>query len=87
MESWFKDLASGTKPLGQLSRKVPTFNKKEEIFTNLCEFGVPMIKAAWFIKMTAAYNLNMQENKPKKRQTVDQSMGNFHQLLTFISLT
>ncbi|XP_052783955.1 mediator of RNA polymerase II transcription subunit 12-like protein isoform X1 [Mya arenaria] len=74
MESWFRDLAAGSKPLGQLSRKVPSFNKKEEIFYNLCEFNVPMVKASWFIKMTAAYYLNMQENKPKKRQTVDQSL-------------
>jgi mediator of RNA polymerase II transcription subunit 12 len=56
---------------------VPSFfySKKEEIFTNLCEFNIPMIKAVWFIKMTAAHYLAMQENKPKKRQTVDQSLG------------
>ena len=74
MENWFKDL-SGNKPLAQLSKRVPSFNKKEEIFTNLCEFNITMLKATWFIKMTAAYCLAMQENKPKKRQTVDQSLG------------
>ncbi|KAJ8310216.1 hypothetical protein KUTeg_012081 [Tegillarca granosa] len=73
MEAWFKDLA-GNKPLSQLAKKVPTFNKKEEIFSTLCEFSVPMVKAAWFIKMTASYNVAMQENKTKKRQTVDQSV-------------
>lgn len=77
VENWFKDLASGNKPLAQLSKRVPSFfySKKEEIFTNLCEFNMPMIKASWFIKMTAANYLAMQENKPKKRQTVDQSLG------------
>ena len=74
MENWFKDLSSN-KPLAQLSKRVPSFNKKEEIFTNLCDFGITMLKATWFIKMTAAYYLAMQENKPKKRQTVDQSLG------------
>ena len=74
MENWFKDL-SGNKPLAQLSKRVPWFNKKEEIFTSLCEYNITMLKAAWFIKMTAAYYLAMQENKPKKRQTVDQSLG------------
>ncbi|XP_060562886.1 mediator of RNA polymerase II transcription subunit 12-like protein [Ruditapes philippinarum] len=76
VENWFKDLASGSKPLAHLSKRVPSFfySKKEEIFTNLCEFNIPMIKAVWFIKMTAAHYLAMQENKPKKRQTVDQSL-------------
>lgn len=31
MRAWFKDLA-GNKPLSSLGRKVPTFNKKEEVF-------------------------------------------------------
>jgi hypothetical protein len=34
-----------------------------------------MYKCAWFIKMTGAYNVAMQENKTKKRQALDQSVG------------
>lgn len=49
--------------------------KKEEIFLTLCEFSIPMVKAAWFIKMTAAHNAAVQENKTKKRQNIDQSIG------------
>lgn len=37
---WFKDLA-GNKPLMHLAKKAPTFNKKEEIFMNLCDNQVP----------------------------------------------
>ena len=53
---------------------MPTFNKKEEVFTTLCEFNVPMVRAAWFIKMTAAYNTAMQDRN-KKRQTFDPAIG------------
>ena len=80
MEAWFKDLA-GNKPLAHMSKKIPSFNKKEEIFTVLCEFNIPMVKAAWFIKMTAAHNLAMQENKSKKRQAVDQCLGVYTNLI------
>ncbi|XP_056005371.1 mediator of RNA polymerase II transcription subunit 12-like protein isoform X2 [Ostrea edulis] len=73
MRAWFKDL-SGNKPLSHLGRKVPTFNKKEEVFSTLCEFVVPMTKAVWFIKMTAAYNVAVQEKMKQRRQMVDQSM-------------
>nr|XP_022287518.1 mediator of RNA polymerase II transcription subunit 12-like protein isoform X2 [Crassostrea virginica] len=73
MRAWFKDLA-GNKPLSVLGRKVPTFNKKEEVFSTLCEFAVPMTKAAWFIKMFAAYNVAVQEKMKQRRQLVDQAM-------------
>ena len=49
---WFQDLA-GPKPLAQLTKKVPVFNKKEEIFDNLCEKDVPISRAAWYIKVCA----------------------------------
>ncbi|XP_015794701.1 mediator of RNA polymerase II transcription subunit 12-like protein isoform X2 [Tetranychus urticae] len=75
VDTWFRDLASGTKTLAQLSRKVPIFNKKEEIFLQLYEFQVPMFKANWFIKMSSAYSIALSEtaNKSKKRQVIDQS--------------
>lgn len=57
VDAWFRDLSSGTKTLTQLSRKFPIFNKKEEIFLQLYEFQVPMLKAIWFIKMSSAYSI------------------------------
>lgn len=72
-EAWFKDLA-GSKPLASLSRKVPTFNKKEEIFQTLCEYAVPNIRAAWFIKMIAAHNMGTQDARNRRKASVDQSM-------------
>lgn len=74
-DAWFKDLASNTKSLSHLSRKVPVFNKKEDIFTTLYEFSVPMIKAEWFIKLSCAHQTAMSEsnNKSKKRQMPDPS--------------
>ncbi|XP_063430577.1 mediator of RNA polymerase II transcription subunit 12-like protein isoform X5 [Mytilus trossulus] len=84
MEAWFKDLA-GNKPLHQLGKKVPTFNKKEEIFSTLCEYNIPNYKCAWFIKMTGAYNVAMQENKTKKRQAVDQSVEWSHSMMKYLN--
>ncbi|GAB6019774.1 hypothetical protein CHUAL_001322 [Chamberlinius hualienensis] len=72
VEAWFKDLA-GRKPLSVLGKKVPIFNKKEEIFMTLFEYAVPMIRAAWFIKMTSAYTVAISEAKMKKRQLTDPS--------------
>jgi len=73
--SWFQDLA-GSKPLVQLAKKVPVFNKKEEIFDNLCEKDVPISRAAWYIKMTAAYTSTMTDSKlNKKKQSADPSYG------------
>ena len=45
------------------------------MFSTLCEFAVPMTKAAWFIKMFAAYNVAVQEKMKQRRQLVDQAMG------------
>ena len=72
--SWFQDLAS-TKSLSQLSKKVPVFNKKEEIFDNLFEKDVPIFRAVWYIKMTAAYNASMttETKLTKKKQQTDPS--------------
>ena len=69
VEGWFKDLASNTKSLAHLSKKVPFFNKKEEIFVWLYEYSVPMIKAQWFLKVSNAHQMAISEsnNKSKKR--------------------
>merc|ERR1712183_578604 len=60
-ESVFAELA-GNKPL-QDTRKVPIMFKKDEIFYALAEYKVPLVRATWFIKMQAAYNLVQQEVK------------------------
>lgn len=70
IEAWFKDLA-GSKPLSQLAKKAPNFNKKEEIFITLTEFQVSMPRAAWFIKLSSAYTVAVSEAKIKKRQLPD----------------
>lgn len=75
IEAWFKDLA-GKKPLMSLSKKAPNFNKKEEIFMLLCEYQVPMMRAAWFIKLSSAYTAyTVSEAKNKKRQMPDPTTG------------
>jgi len=57
--SGFKELA-GTKPLSVLAKKVPIFNRRDEIVRALCEFEVPVNRGVWLIKMTAAYAAAMQ---------------------------
>ena len=77
IRAWFKDLA-GTKPLMVLSKRVPNFNKKEEIFITLCEYQVPMMRATWFIKLNYAYTVAAaSEAKNKKRQLPDFTTGKF----------
>ncbi|KAG8221965.1 hypothetical protein J437_LFUL007806 [Ladona fulva] len=83
IEAWFKDLA-GSKPLSSLSKKAPNFNKKEEIFTMLCEYQVPMLRAAWFIKLSSAYTVAVSEAKIKKRQLPDPSQEWTQTLIKFL---
>ncbi|CAG5131136.1 unnamed protein product, partial [Candidula unifasciata] len=82
-EAWFKDLA-GSKPLASLSRKVPTFNKKEEIFSTLCEYSVSNVRAAWFIKMTAAHNMGTQDSRNRRKLSIDQCMDWTQALTKFL---
>ncbi len=70
LDIWFKDLA-GNKPLTSLSKRAPSFNKKEDIFPYLCDNQVSMQKAAWFIKLNSAYTTAVSEAKIKKRQMPD----------------
>lgn len=83
IEAWFKDLA-GNKPLMNLAKKAPNFNKKEEIFIMLCEYQVPMIRAAWFIKLSSAYTVAVSEAKIKKRQMTDPTTEWTGTLLKFL---
>ncbi|CAB4020698.1 Mediator of RNA polymerase II transcription subunit 12, partial [Paramuricea clavata] len=72
VSAWLQDLA-GSKPLTALaSRKVPVFNKKEELLNSICEHNVPLIRATWFIKMTSAHQMALiSESRNKKRQASD----------------
>lgn len=73
LDMWFRDLA-GAKPLANLAKKAPSFNKKEEIFNYLCDHNVSMKKAMWFLKLSAAYTTTVTEQKIKKRQIPDPSI-------------
>lgn len=44
----------------------------------LCEFQVPMMRAAWFIKLSSAYTVAISEAKIKKRQLPDPSQGDIN---------
>uniref|UniRef100_A0A8C9L7F4 Mediator complex subunit 12 n=1 Tax=Pavo cristatus TaxID=9049 RepID=A0A8C9L7F4_PAVCR len=70
INNWFTDLA-GTKPLTHLAKKVPIFSKKEEVFGYLAKYTVPVMRAAWLIKMTCAYYAAITETKVKKRHVID----------------
>ena len=70
-DKYFRDLA-GDKDYKYLAKKVPIFNRNEEIIIKLVEFDVPSSRGVWLIKMTAAYKGAMNEaNKSKKRATSD----------------
>ena len=71
-DKYFKELA-GDKDYRYLAKKVPIFNKNEDILIKLVECEVPCSRGVWLIKMHAAYKAAMQEaNKSKhKRSTVD----------------
>ena len=83
VDLWLKDLATGTgvddlgKHSGQqrgtfsaLARKVPIFNKKEDVICALCEHQVPVMRGVWLIKMTAAYFMAMSETSKTKKRMV-----------------
>ena len=55
--------------------QVPIFNKKEEIFSSLCDYSIPMLRAAWFIKISSAYTTGINEAKGKKRAMADPAQG------------
>ncbi|XP_076812114.1 mediator of RNA polymerase II transcription subunit 12-like protein [Clavelina lepadiformis] len=70
LQNWFKDLSS-SKSLSLLSKRVPVFSKKEDIFQSLAEYDVPLVRSTWFIKMSAAYHLTQTDVKNKKRAAND----------------
>ncbi|NXY15219.1 MD12L protein, partial [Atrichornis clamosus] len=70
IHNWFTDLA-GSKPLTLLAKKIPILSKKEDIFAYLAKYSVPLLRAAWLVKMTCAYYAAISEAKIKKRQATD----------------
>ncbi|GIY30273.1 mediator of RNA polymerase II transcription subunit 12-like protein [Caerostris extrusa] len=63
IEAWFKDLAGST-----------YIQQERRNFMTLYEHSVPMLRAAWFIKMLSAYYAAISEAKiKKKRQLPDPS--------------
>ncbi|NXU51187.1 MD12L protein, partial [Turnix velox] len=80
IHNWFTDLA-GSKPLTLLAKKVPILSKKEDVFTYLAKYSVPLLRAAWLIKMTCAYYAAISEAKIKKRQVTDPNIE-WTQILT-----
>lgn len=58
-----------------MSVQVPIFSKKEEVFGYLAKYTVPVMRAAWLIKMTCAYYAAMSETKVKKKNTADPFTG------------
>ncbi|XP_061493052.1 mediator of RNA polymerase II transcription subunit 12-like protein [Rhineura floridana] len=73
IHNWFADLA-GNKPLTILAKKVPILSKKEDVFAYLAKYSVPLLRAAWLIKMTCAYYSAISEAKIKKRQAADPNL-------------
>ena len=70
-DRYFRELA-GDKEYKHLAKKVPIFNRNEEIVIKLVEFEVPCSRGVWLIKMHAAYKASMNEaNKSKKRINLD----------------
>ena len=72
IDSWFKDLATGSKSLAQL-KKLPIFNKREEVLAQMFDFNVPMYKAAYYLKASYQVSSALSEsgNKSKKRLISD----------------
>uniref|UniRef100_A0A803T5N5 Mediator complex subunit Med12 domain-containing protein n=1 Tax=Anolis carolinensis TaxID=28377 RepID=A0A803T5N5_ANOCA len=73
IHSWFADLA-GNRSLTILAKKVPILSKKEDVFVYLAKYSVPLLRAAWLIKMTCAYYAAISEAKIKKRQAADPNL-------------
>ena len=43
----------------------------------LCEHNVPLMRAAWFLKLSSAYTVAVSEAKIKKRQLPDPTQGKY----------
>jgi Transcription mediator complex subunit Med12 len=62
IDGFFKDLTI-SKPAQVLPKKIPLYNKKEEVFQALYDYSVAYFKAAWYIKLIAAYSASQSDSK------------------------
>ncbi|XP_063693763.1 mediator of RNA polymerase II transcription subunit 12-like [Bolinopsis microptera] len=66
IKKFFGDLSSSSKSLSSLVKsRIPSFQKKEEILDHMAEYQVPVMRAIWFMKITAVYVSSIS----KKRNT------------------
>ena len=57
---------SSNKDLSHLGRKIPFFQRREELLFALAEHKVPLIKAVWVIKLDAYHKMSQVDNTSKK---------------------
>jgi hypothetical protein len=60
------------KPLQQLSKRPPLFKRKEEAIESLCEHKVPISRAIWYLKLTAAVQAAQGAPNKQKKSRDDQ---------------
>ncbi|XP_055337250.1 mediator of RNA polymerase II transcription subunit 12-like protein [Paramacrobiotus metropolitanus] len=73
VDAWFKELNVSRPPLTP-AKKVPVFNKKEDVISTFYEYDTAFVKAAWYIKLMAGYAASQPDSKVKKRQILDPGM-------------
>jgi hypothetical protein len=57
LDDWLKQLAMSDRPLSKLAKEVPYisstgFSRGREVLNKLSEHQVPLLRAAWFVKVT-----------------------------------
>ena len=57
---------SSNKDLSHLGRKIPYFQRREELLFALAEHKVPLIKAVWVIKLDAHHKMSQIDTSKKK---------------------
>ncbi|MEN2499448.1 MAG: Mediator of RNA polymerase II transcription subunit 12, partial [Marteilia pararefringens] len=67
-EQWFRDLSDG-KELRLLRKRIPIFNKVDELFITLYENRILASRAVWLLKVTHQYSEKSDSGKSKKRQS------------------
>eukprot|EP00051_Salpingoeca_urceolata_P015577 m.202391 g.202391 ORF g.202391 m.202391 type:complete len:1499 (-) comp18439_c0_seq6:914-5410(-) len=72
---WLRDMG-GTRPLSQCAKKIPYYNKKDELLKNLYEHRVPLLRAAWFLKATIAYQVSATPAASRLAKDRSEKYGN-----------
>ena len=66
VDAFFRELNATTKPCPSANptpKKIPYYHKKEDAFQALYENNVAYVKAAWYIKIVAAYTASLPDSK------------------------